>query len=299
VLGLCVDESRESVYAYYQNRERKEAKMPARRFLKPWMWRVLDTLGAWPFSVQAGPARGLSIYTPLRRRNYYTGNHEPHVLAAVAAVVQPGMVACDVGSYLGYFMLALAALVGPTGRVYAFEPLPKHTQLLQKTVTRNRLTQVMLVPRAVGSETGSAVLEEGANPSMTRLADGTASGRIHRYTVPVTTLDDWAEKAHPPRLDLIKLDIEGYELAALQGAARVLAQYRPVVLCEVHRGVDVPYQPSELVAWLQAAGYRVDLIPPPQRTSETLAEALARLHETQPLPGQMYIAHLLARPATR
>src|SRR5690348_8495908 len=115
------------------------------------MRRLAARLGPMPQSIKAGPASGLTMYAPLGERgSYRDGRHEPHVMAALTRLVRPGMVAADVGSHLGYFALALAQLVRPSGHVYAFEPLPRHVAWLDKAVRRNRLVQLTIVPEAVG-----------------------------------------------------------------------------------------------------------------------------------------------------
>ena len=96
------------------------------------------------------------------------------------------------------------------------------------------------------------------------------------------------------RLDLIKLDVEGQELAALRGAQELLACFRPTLICEIHRRIDVPYYPGELIEWLQTAGYEVSLIPTDQRPAETLVGAVARLESARLKPGWMAVAHILA-----
>jgi FkbM family methyltransferase len=266
--------------------------------LKAWIWQVLDRIGPWPHRIAAGPARGLLLVAPRQRSFAYCGgDYEPHVVAALSRLVQPGMVACDIGSHLGYLTLVLARLVGPSGRVYAFEPLRRHVKLLRRTLARNRLAQVTVVAQAVGERTGLATLEEWPNDAMNRIAGGTAVWKGKTVQVPMTTLDDWAARMGGlERLDLIKLDVEGQELAALQGTAGLLRRCRTRIVCEIHRRDDVPYQPEEVVAWLQAAQYDVTLIPSSAYPHETLAAAFDRLRTAELPPGWMAVAHVLATP---
>lgn len=280
------------------------AMSPLRRLvppaLKPLLRRVVARLGLWPQRISVGPARGLWLYAPLGQRgSYRDGRHEPHIMAALAGWVRPGMVVCDVGAHLGYFTLALARSVGPAGHVYAFEPLLRHVGALRRTAALNRLAQVTVVPLAVGATAGTVTLEESSNDSMARVQETAATASARGHVVRRTTLDAWAVAAAPARLDLIKLDIEGQELAALTGARQLLATHRPAILCELHRGGGVPYRPADLVAWLHDAGYTVRLIPPPERPDQTLAAALAALDTATPRPGWMYVAHILAEPAAR
>ena len=157
-----------------------------------------------------------------------------------------------------------------------------------------------LVRQAAGNETGIAWLEESGNDAMTRIVPGESPARPHDLApvrVPITRLDDWAAGSDLRGLDLIKLDIEGQELAALQGAENLLARYRPRIVCEIHRHADVPYRPGEIVAWLRERGYDVTLIPPLEHPNASLPDILARL-EVVGLrsPGVMYVVHVLGTP---
>ena len=271
------------------------------RRLKVNVWRVLDRLGPLPQRIRAGPARGMVLWAPLSRgRAYCAGLHEPHVMAALSRLVLPGMTVCDLGGHLGYYTLALAQLVGGSGHVYTFEPLPRHAALLQRNLERNHLSQVTLVQQAAGDETGTAWLEESRNDAMTRIVQRESPARSHDLApvrVPITRLDDWAAGADLRRLDLIKLDIEGQELAALQGAENLLARYRPRIVCEIHRNADVPYRPLEIVAWLRERGYDVTLIPLLEHPNASLPDILTRLEAVGlRSPGVMFVAHVLGTP---
>ena len=82
-----------------------------------------DHLGPVRMRIREGPAAGTVMYAPLRRGRAYSRNrHEPHIAAAIATTACPGMIALDIGAYLGYFSLMMALAVGPTGHVFSFEP---------------------------------------------------------------------------------------------------------------------------------------------------------------------------------
>jgi len=262
---------------------------------------IIDRPGAWAHQVSAGPARGLASIAPFRRGGSYPhGSYRPHELARKSEIAYSGKLACDVGSLLGSSTPALAQLIGLSGHVYAFERAPQHVAELRRTLIANRSTQMSGVTQDVGARSGTVVLEEWSNDAMTRVVTGKPTPWGLRYVqVPMTTLDDWASRTSGlGRLDLIKLDTEGQELAVLQGAGEVLARYRPHIICEVHRRSDVPYEPDEIVAWLRKADYEVRLIPVSQRANDTLQEAISRLKAAKQPTGWMAVAHVLASPRT-
>lgn len=259
--------------------------------------RILNSLGYWPRRIQTGPAHGLVIYVNFERSTYLDASYEPHVLAALSQCIQPGMVALDIGAHLGYYTLAMACQSGAAGHIYAFEPFPRHISSLQRTLKKNHLTQVTLIPKAIGAQNGMATLEAWPNDAMHRIiSNDHTTWPFPKLSVPITSLDDWTRDENLTRLDFIKLDIEGLELAALQGGVHLLKRFRPLILCEIHRRADVPYQPHQLVEWLQEKDYHVHLIPSPIYPLDSLAQTLQRL-ETGDVPlGVMKVCHILAKP---
>lgn len=151
------------------------------------------------------------------------GVWEPHVLALLDRLLAPGAVFVDVGANVGAMALPAAARVGPTGRVIGFEPLPANATLFLQGVVANGFGHVVLYPLALSDAPGVFAMQGGSNgylvaPERTELMVQAVRG------------DDLL--AGEPRIDLVKLDIEGREPWALRGLARTLARHRPWVLCE-------------------------------------------------------------------
>lgn len=155
-------------------------------------------------------------------------------LVAVARAVLPrDGVAFDIGANVGAFACALATLA-PDGRVIAVEPSPATAAALRRTVALNGLVERITVQEtAVGAMPGRARFHaEAGHTAGSHLlhADTMAPERLTPVEVAVTTLDALA--AGLERLDLIKIDVEGFESEVLDGAAATLARCRPVVLAE-------------------------------------------------------------------
>jgi FkbM family methyltransferase len=190
--------------------------------------------------VLAGSMRGVRINLAGSYLGFLTGDAEPEVQRALQEFVEPGQVVYDVGANIGFFTLLLARLVGPGGRVFAFEPMPENAVALRHNVALNGLANVTVVQKAVSSESGTAQLLlsphsafhsldlEGASK---RDVLGPKSGEISVETI---TLDEFVAE-DPVRVpDLIKLDVEGAEVIALEGMRRVLESAQPLLLCELH-----------------------------------------------------------------
>lgn len=137
----------------------------------------------------------------------------------------------DVGAHVGLYTVA-AALHG-TGRVLAFEPNPSARTQLAANVALNARRNVLLVPKAVGDAPGTALLHvpQTPDPSFSSLAGGRfAEGEP--IEVEVTTVDAEVEAAGL-RPSVVKIDVEGGELAVVGGMQQTLERHRPVLLVEV------------------------------------------------------------------
>ncbi len=161
------------------------------------------------------------------------GGFERAELEAVRAHARTGTTAIDVGANVGVFTVVLARAVGPEGRVLAFEPFADNVGRLEHNVDLNGLRNVDVREAAVGARAGDLELRLGADPafhSTTEVAERRGEG--HSVRVRATTLDyDW-RAAGSPEVSVVKIDIEGGELAVLDGARELLATQRPVLLVE-------------------------------------------------------------------
>lgn len=158
-------------------------------------------------------------------------------LAALAsAVLQPHSLTCDIGANLGLSTLVLTGQV-PDGRVFAFEPEPKTNAYLKAPIAASGLDNVTIVQKALGAVVGQVFLHSGENFSAGShivTKRHVSSGALPTDAVQMTTLDAFLEAASAGRIDLIKIDTEGFEIDVLAGARSTLGQYRPVISLEMN-----------------------------------------------------------------
>jgi FkbM family methyltransferase len=189
------------------------------------------------FPVDRGTLIGWSIH--------FFGTYEPEVQAEIRRHLKPGDVAVDVGANVGWHALLMAARVGPTGRVYAFEPNDSTRRRLVGAVDANRLLQVTVDSRGLADRAGARGFEA---PPAGHVWDGTGHMTVEQEgrerqegqagqegktrTIDCTTLDSFAVERKLHRLALLKIDVEGFELPVLLGARQVLAALRPAVVFE-------------------------------------------------------------------
>ena len=170
---------------------------------------------------------------------YLLGSYEPRTLQAYARLVRPGAVVFDIGANIGAHTLHFARLVGPAGRVFAFEPTDFACVKLQANLALNpslagqvSLHQLFLVadratppPARVASSWPVAHHTGDVNAWHGRSQPATAAAAM--------TTDDFCAQTGVTRIDLVKLDVDGHEYDVLRGFRASLARFRPVIVMEI------------------------------------------------------------------
>lgn len=178
------------------------------------------------------------------------------LIRTLDALVDPGDVVVDVGANYGHFATAAACRVGPSGRVYAFEPNPRALARLRVNADLNRLAWIETRAAALGATPGRATL------SAPRINSGEATlGRsaydpsgVEEIEVAVLRGDDALAGVRPR---FVKIDVEGFETEAVAGLAGVLRAARPLVVTEIVRRhlENAGTSPEALVAALDTLDY--------------------------------------------
>jgi len=207
--------------------------------------------------ITAGGLSGLSLYLDLsQEKDYWLGTYEPDLQRAIQELVQSGQTAYDVGANVGYVTLLLARQVGRQGAVIAFEPFPANVERLKQNLSAHAdLARMEVVAAAVVEAAQTVSFLVGASDDTGRVvasaAEAPSPGNL--LAVRGVALDELVfEQGYPPP-QVVKIDIEGGEVAALRGMRRLLHQVRPLVLLETHT------QACTEAAWqlLTQAGYRL------------------------------------------
>jgi len=192
---------------------------------------------------------GNIVYTFLKRQYYFERG-------GVRIQPEPGERVIDAGACVGDTAVAFAARVGPAGRVYAFDPLPTHVTASRYNLEQNAFTgRTAVVPLAVGSATSNA--NQTLSQATAVLPGFSVVGQEAK--IPMTTIDDFVAAERPGRIDFIKMDIEGAELAALQGAAGTLLRDRPKLAISLyHRPEDFVTIPRFLSTMLPDYAFHLE-----------------------------------------
>ena len=200
---------------------------------------------------------------PLQRYMAAEREYEPEVSWIYPYLLRTGDTFIDGGAHIGYLTLLGSSCVGPAGSVHSFEPVSSTHDALARNVARNRAANVRLNRMALGPRAGTLDLELPIDPQGDGiLAWGATSIQVGRGAVervPMTTLDEYAERAGLRSIRLLKLDLEGAELGALEGARGLLERKRVAhLVCELNTYLLdlVGERYDERRALLASYGYR-------------------------------------------
>jgi FkbM family methyltransferase len=155
----------------------------------------------------------------------------------VSRFLRPGMVFGDVGANQGFYTIVASQRVGAAGRVFAFEPAVSERRKLRRNLRLNRCHNVRVEATALGEYDGMTefylcLQEQGSFSSRRPQAEDVTAPR-RRMVVPLVRLDTYAQRRGLEALDLLKIDVEGGELAVLAGAEETISRFQPLVICEV------------------------------------------------------------------
>ncbi len=181
-----------------------------------------------------GAQFSVDLYDRIQRQMRF-GCYEPHVMHAMRGILRNGDIFVDVGAHIGYHSYFAAGLVGPAGRVFAFEADPGNFARLKKNLER--------FPHAVAYHCAAWSREEKLSFERSASAGESGWGSLVRapnarlgeqIEVQGVSLDGWSKRTGLKAIRAVKIDVEGAELAVLHGAETVLREMRPILLIELN-----------------------------------------------------------------
>lgn len=192
-----------------------------------------------------------------------SGHYEPEVTAIFRQHLRGGMGVIDIGANVGYFTMLSAAITGPDGYVLAVEPNPENVKLVEASRRINSFDWVKVFPSGAWREAGALGLWALDSNGTTGAIQGGIEELASATLVPCVEIDRLVDPDQ--RIDLIKIDVEGAEAAALEGARRTLKRWMPLVISEFSpefiqavSGVSA----EDYLRFLTAFGYALGVIEP-------------------------------------
>jgi FkbM family methyltransferase len=212
------------------------------------------------YRLTAYPGRKNLTHAVIRR-----GYWEPGCTEAFRSLLRPGALVVDAGANFGHYALTAASVVGKEGLVYAFEPHPGTFALLEQNCALQGRNNLVAVQAGLAARDGEMdIYTDSGNHGGHSFFDWNLRGEVGGSDrVPTHALDSFLA-GHAPgrRLDAMKIDVQGYEMEVLRGAALTISRDRPAVLCEVTPAAlrAAGSGTDELVSFFAALGYRAEVL---------------------------------------
>jgi FkbM family methyltransferase len=172
---------------------------------------------------------------PFIGRGIAAGSYEPGVEAIFRKCVRPGMTVLDIGANVGFFTMLAASLVGPEGRVVAFEPNSNNVRMLEASRRENGFANVQVHCLAASDAPGILAFDTSYSNGIAASLGSSVNGLFGTTIIPAIDADRLLADDQP--VHFIKIDVEGGEYRSLNGMRRTLSRCRPTIVSEFYPGV--------------------------------------------------------------
>jgi FkbM family methyltransferase len=215
-----------------------------------------------PFRLQTmrtGFRLRLNLQDRMQSVMYIKRCHEPETEIVFKEMARSSRVFLDVGANIGYFSF-LVKQMSPQARVYSFEPLPQNIEAYKKNRELNNFDEMSLQETCVADKPGETefLIPPSEESGWGRIADRDlfSGEKIRRAVI---TLDQFCRDQKIDEVDLIKIDVEGYELKVLHGALNVIESYRPRICIELNEPclLDAGTSSQEIFAFFKKRNYQL------------------------------------------
>ncbi|MDR0571598.1 MAG: FkbM family methyltransferase [Rickettsiales bacterium] len=171
--------------------------------------------------------------------------------------VKPGDIIFDIGAYYGDTALFFDSAVSPNGKVYAFEPNSNIAAVLKSNISKNKRTNIIVVEKGLSDTNSKSSLfnKEGASHivsvAQSEYLAGSSSPTDQILDIELTTIDDYIHLENIKKIDLIKMDIEGHETAAINGAKQTLISRKPKLAVAIYHSAHDLFELPLLIHRIQ------------------------------------------------
>jgi len=189
------------------------------------------------------------------------GTHEPLTTNLLSQNLKDGMICLDIGSNIGYYALLESNLVGNNGKVIAIEPSPQNFEVLKRNLVLQKNSNVEAYNFACGNEDGEVSFVTSNSSNLSRIKEDYTnpddSNIVSETKVPLRRIDSFLNEKNISRLDLIRMDTEGYELKIYPGMHETIKKFKPMISMELHRSILGSEGTIRLLKLLRNDGYEI------------------------------------------
>jgi FkbM family methyltransferase len=196
--------------------------------------------------------KGISVELTVHRK------HEPRASRLLETFLQPGMTVIDIGANVGYFALLEARQVGRTGKVIAVEPVPENARVFLSNVESSGYSNIDFRQIGISDRNGALPLHLSAKSNHHSLS--AVPWPTSDLLVRVSTLDSLLAGHALSSVDLIRMDIEGHELAVLNGMRQTIEKYSPRLFIELHPHLVGPDAMRRYLREMKSLGYALEWV---------------------------------------
>lgn len=213
-----------------------------------------------PVKIISGKLKGLSWGVCASTNNEYVlGNYEPDLQKIMSNLIRPNDVIFDIGAHYGYFTLLASRLVGNSGMVYSFEPMPQNFKGLEYNILINKINNAKLINCALSNK--DSILQFSNNKNTVANTYISGSPIFDQLTsiirLKATSLDNLLLRKEVALPNFMKIDVEGAEYDVLDGAGGIISQSKPFINLSTHDN-HCPGVSEKCLALLKRHNYKVD-----------------------------------------
>jgi FkbM family methyltransferase len=212
-------------------------KLPGKERLSNWLKPSDDIKSALKNGITWLSNEDIAIFTSAD--NYIewsllsTGTYEDEINKLIRISLKPGNIALDIGANIGLQSIRMSQCTGAEGKVYAFEPLAHLQEKFSNNIKLNKANNIKLFPFALANEESTADFKISKNTwNQGTFSIGNNDGGPDTQCVIIKIADNVPEIKELSRLDLVKIDVEGFEYQVLQGLKQTIDKYKPRIIFE-------------------------------------------------------------------
>jgi len=185
------------------------------------------------------------------------GNHEPLTTEIILDELSEGMICIDIGSNIGYYALLESKKIGKNGNVLAIEPSPENFSTLVYNIKLQNDQNINAFNFAIGDKNDEIefLISKKSNWSKVKDENDIIESEDKIIKIPLKTLNSFVKDNQLEKIDLLRMDVEGYENNIIDGAIEVLTKFKPKIMVEIHKMIMGKKKTREILEKLKKLNY--------------------------------------------
>ena len=186
-------------------------------------------------------------------------SHEPLTTHLMINELKQDMFCLDLGSNIGYYAVIESNMIGESGKIFAIEPSPVNFPVLKSNLENQKKNNFLAYNIAIGdkNEEMEFIISSKSNWSKIRMNNEKINPEDKIIKIPVKTLDSFVKENNITKIDILRMDVEGFEYNIILGANNVLEKYKPKIFVEIHKMYLGKEKTREIFNDLKNKGYEI------------------------------------------